>query len=90
MLDIISCEFFSTKYLIYPVPVNKIMFIEGEKLDQAELFVANSLGEFIDVEITPVGSKFSLNFENIKNGIYFLKVKSSINTKTERIIVCHK
>jgi hypothetical protein len=90
VLDIVACEFYSSKYLVYPIPVNSTLFIEGEKLDQSEFLLVNSIGENIDVEITSLGYKYSLNFETIKNGIYFLKIASSNNMKTERIMVCHK
>ena len=57
-----SIEFFPTKYLIYPVPVNKSMFLEGDNLMNSEILIINSLGEVIDVEQTIVGDKISFNF----------------------------
>lgn len=88
--DIISNEFSSSKYLIYPVPVNNIMFLEGDKLEQAEIYVVNNVGEKIEIEITPFGNKSSFNFENIKNGIYFVKIQTAKTKRTERIVVVHK
>jgi hypothetical protein len=89
-LEIITCEYTSTKYLVYPVPVNKLMFLEGEKLSTSEVYVVNSVGEKVEVEMSPLGDKLSFNFENIKSGIYFLKIQSENVKRTERITVVHK
>ena len=89
-LGTLSNELIVTKYLIYPVPVNKSMFLEGDNLMNSEIFVVNSVGEIIDVEQTIVGDKISFNFSDVKNGAYFLTIENDKTKKTERISVVHK
>lgn len=90
MLDIISNEFYSSKFLIYPIPVNKLMFLEGENLENSIVTIVNSLGETIEVEMSIIGDKYSFNFTSIKNGVYFLTIKNQNINRTERIVVAHK
>lgn len=89
-LEIISCEYYSSKFLMYPIPVNKLMFLEGDNLEQSSVSIFNSLGELIEVELSLVGDKYSFNFEQIKNGVYFLTIQNVNIKRTERIIVAHK
>jgi hypothetical protein len=89
-LNILSCEFYSSKFLMYPIPVNKQMFLEGENLDQSTINIVNSIGEPIEVEMNLLGDKLNFNFEDIKNGIYFVSIRNVKVNKTERIVVAHK
>lgn len=89
-MEIMSCEFYSIKYLLYPVPVNKIMFLEGEDLTSADITMINSVGEVVEVEKSLLGDKYSFNFENIKSGVYFLVIETEKTKKTERVVVVRK
>ncbi|MES2589083.1 MAG: T9SS type A sorting domain-containing protein [Bacteroidota bacterium] len=85
-----SNELVSTKYLLYPIPVNKSMFLEGNNLANSIVTVLNSVGEIIEVEQSFVGDKISFDFSEIKNGAYFVSIQNDNTKKTERIIVVHK
>ena len=89
-LGTLTNELIVTKYLIYPVPVNKSMFLEGDNLMNSEILVVNAVGEIIDVEQTVVGDKISFNFSEVQNGAYFLTIENNKTKKTERISVVHK
>lgn len=85
-----SVSFVSTNYLIYPIPVNKTMFLEGYDLEKSIVKVFNSVGEQIEIEKAAVGDKLSFNFSDVKNGAYFISIENDKTKKTERIIVVHK
>lgn len=89
-MEIISCEFYAVKYLLYPIPVNKTMFLEGQNLDRATITMVNSVGERVEIEKTLLGDKFNFNFENIKSGVYFLVIETENTKKTERVVVVRK
>ncbi|MES2589082.1 MAG: T9SS type A sorting domain-containing protein [Bacteroidota bacterium] len=83
-------ELVSTKYLLYPIPVNKSMFLEGNNLANSIVTILNSVGEIIEVEQSIMGDKISFNFSEVKNGAYFVSIQNDNTKKTERIIVVHK
>lgn len=89
-LDILTGEFTSKKYLLYPIPVNKMMFVEGDDLENSKITIVNSLGENLEVENTFMGDKLSYNFSEVKSGVYFLVIENDNVKKTERIVVVHK
>ncbi|TNE55115.1 MAG: T9SS type A sorting domain-containing protein [Bacteroidetes bacterium] len=89
-MEIMSNEFYSLNYLIYPIPVNKTMFLEGDDLASAQVSVVNSVGEQIEVDRTLVYDKYSFNFEHIKSGVYFVVIENNNVKKTERVVVVHK
>jgi hypothetical protein len=80
----------STKYLLYPVPVNKSMFVEGDNLQNSTISVINSIGENIFLEGQFFGDKLSYDFSEIPNGVYFLVIENQNTKNTERIVVAHK
>ncbi|MBI2258359.1 MAG: T9SS type A sorting domain-containing protein [Flavobacteriia bacterium] len=87
ILEIVSCSFYASKFLMYPIPVNKVMYMEGDKLDQAEIKIMNGLGDVIEIEKTLIGDKISFDFEPIKTGVYFVQIETPSLKKTERIVV---
>ncbi|MFN5418626.1 MAG: T9SS type A sorting domain-containing protein [Flavobacteriia bacterium] len=89
-LGLITGEFTSVKYLLYPVPVNKTLFVEGSDLDKASVTVVSSLGDQMEVESTLIGDKLSFNFSEVKSGVYFLVIETQNTKKTERVVVVHK
>jgi hypothetical protein len=89
-LGIVVSEYETNKYLIYPVPVNKLMFLEGMDLDKVEITIFSNMGEIINVENKLFSDKMSFNFEQVKSGVYFIQIDSEKNRKLERIVVVHK
>lgn len=90
ILETIVGEYATEKFLLYPVPVNKTLFVEGRHLDGASVSIVSSLGESVQVEPIYVGDKLSFNFGEIKSGVYFLTIENQFVKKTERIVVVHK
>lgn len=90
VLQIISGEFNTLKYLLYPVPVNKLLFVEGDHLESASMQIISSLGEVVPVEGTLIGDKMQYDCSELKSGVYFLTIESNQQKKTERIVVVHK
>lgn len=88
-LYILSSEFSSFNYLMYPVPVNKLMFVEGNKLKSSSITVYNSVGQIIEVNNTVISDRLCYNFDGIPNGIYFIKIKNENVQKTKRVVVSH-
>ncbi|MBI2258358.1 MAG: T9SS type A sorting domain-containing protein [Flavobacteriia bacterium] len=87
ILEIISCSFYSNKFLMYPIPVNKVMFIEGDNIEKTEFTLINSMGDVVEIEKTVVGDKLSFDFEPINTGVYFIKMENANFKKMERIVV---
>lgn len=84
-----SIEFLSAEYSIYPMPVNQTMFLTGEDVKNAIVSVYNSIGEKIDIEQSFNGNEISFNFNNVKNGTYFISIENKEIKKMEKIVVFH-
>ena len=91
-LKFVENEFYPVSYLIYPIPVNKLMFVEGKKLENVSMKIINSVGDVVEVEHFSLGDdKVSYNFSQIPSGVYFLVIDNDREyKKTERIVVVHK
>jgi hypothetical protein len=89
-LDVLVGNYTGVKYLLYPVPVNKSMFLEGAYLTESSVKVINSVGDMVDVSTTLFGDKLSFDFSEVKNGIYYLVIENQYVKKTERVSVVHK
>jgi hypothetical protein len=82
--------FESTKYLLYPIPVNKSMIIEGPNLSNSKIKIFSCFGEEIHVDSNSFGDKLSFDFSEVKNGAYIINIENERITFTDRIIVFHK
>lgn len=89
-LDVLVGNYTGVKYLLYPVPVNKSMFLEGAYLAESTVKVINNVGDAVDVGTTFFGDKLSFDFSGVKNGVYYLVIENQYITKTERVSVVHK
>ena len=89
-VDVLVGHFNGIKYLLYPVPVNKSMFLEGAYLSESTVQVINSVGDLVDVSMNLFGDKLSFDFSSVKNGIYYLVIENQYTKKTERVSVVHK
>lgn len=89
-LGSISNTYTTSSFLVYPIPVNKTMFLEGTDLSHSKVRILSSTGAEIYVEQTFIGDKIAFDFSDIKNGAYFVSIENDKTSKVERIIVCHK
>lgn len=87
---VFSNDFSSSKYLLYPIPVNSSMFLEGNDIVNSEITLVNNIGNIIPIDYTFFGEKASFDFSGIKNGMYYLVIQSASNKRTERVVVVHK
>lgn len=85
-----SIDFKAITYLLYPIPVNTQMILEGVNLASSKIEIVNSLGETIFVERDFIGDNLSFNFGNVKNGVYLISIETNNSKTTRRIIVAHK
>ncbi len=83
-------EYSNSKYLFYPIPVNKLLFVEGRSLGVSQINVYNSVGEKVNVNYNIENEKIDFDFSEIKNGAYFVSIQNEETKHTERIIVFHK
>jgi len=67
--------------IVYPIPADKTLFIQGAKIQNARLIDMN--GRFIQVNL--IGN--SINISNISSGNYILILESFDNTFTQDIII---
>jgi hypothetical protein len=89
-LNVLVGNYTAVKYLLYPVPVNKTMFLEGAYLEESNIKVINSVGDVVNVNSVLFGDKLSFDFSELKNGIYYLVIENAFTKKTERVSVVHK
>ncbi len=90
VLQTISGEFLGEDYLVYPIPANKKLCLEGKHLASSTLTLHNSIGELLDIPYTVNEHKAEFNIEALKNGVYFLTIEHQDNKTTERIIIRHQ
>ena len=76
---------------IFPTPTNgKLNINFGNLMHKANFSVMNMLGkQVLSDNMFEADDSYSLNLNNLQNGIYFLKIKSNQLTLTKRIIVKH-
>ncbi len=71
---------------IYPNPTNEFLNIELENLDKINIEIANALGQVVFEEMIEFKNA-KLNIENLKPGLYFLKIiKEDEIIATQKII----
>jgi hypothetical protein len=80
---------FKNNYTIYPNPFSQITTIETEKiLSNVEIILYNSLGQKVKELNNLFGNLFTINRDNLSNGLYFLKLKQGETTLiTDRLII---
>lgn len=88
-LSIIVGDYVSKKYLLYPVPVNNELIVEGDNLDGANIQLISGMGEQLSLESNYADAKLSFNFSNVESGVYFLKIENESVIQTKRIVVVH-
>ena len=70
--------------LLYPNPVNNILFIDSE-LNIKYAWIVNMQGQIMDVEIV----NSSINTVNLTNGFYYLKLETEKKIFAKKFIVLH-
>ncbi|MDG1397445.1 MAG: family 16 glycosylhydrolase [Polaribacter sp.] len=76
-------DVFSSKFTIYPNPSSGIINIKtDQKINKIEIY--STLGKRVFVKNN---SNSSVNLENLKAGIYFLKIFSEMKIATKKIII---
>jgi hypothetical protein len=81
------------KYLnVYPNPSSDIIHIETQKIQDfhiiEQMVLENSVGQIVD-EWKNIPTKFFINSQKYSNGLYYLKVKTNIQSETVPIIINH-
>ena len=74
--------FNSPKLKVFPNPTQKFIYLEGVE-NGNELFIYNSYGKLVDAFIY---KNSVLNLETLKNGIYYLNIKSELENNFIKII----
>ena len=75
----------NAKFNVYPNPFNEIVNIKFESSDLKTVNVLDITGKTVYNENIS-GSQLELDLSGLNNGVYFVKVISGTETKTERII----
>jgi len=82
---------FNGKLSIYPNPTNGMFTIEMNdvKKDVYSIKISNVLGQkvFTNSQLVNGIYKENINLSTLKNGVYFIEIKNTTSTITERIIV---
>ncbi|MFL5752900.1 MAG: T9SS type A sorting domain-containing protein [Bacteroidia bacterium] len=78
-----------TEIRIYPNPSsgNVTVDLNGIKNKQGEALVYNSYGQCIEKVQTGSSEKFNLQFDNYKNGIYYVEVRTSDMVLRKKVII---
>ena len=72
----------SPKLKVYPNPTQKFIYLEGVETGN-ELFIYNSFGEMVNKFIY---KNSALNIETLKNGVYWINIKSKLENNFIKII----
>ena len=82
-----------TEYLtVGPNPVTDKVYIEAKKIDEyhiiEKMILRDSNGKVVKhFEMAP--TKFNFDVRDVPDGIYFLKIKTNVQTETFRLVVQH-
>lgn len=81
------------KYLnVFPNPTSDIIHIETQKIQDYHIIehmvLVNSFGQVVD-EWKHIPTKFFISTKKYKNGLYYLKVKTNLQSETVPIIINH-
>jgi hypothetical protein len=71
---------------VFPNPSNGIFKIVSKHLDISELKIVNAVGQEVSASIELNEETGFIDLSNQPNGIYFLKISSSLQTKTVKLI----
>lgn len=89
-LSMMSNEYSSYKYLVYPVPANKQLYLEGKKLESSKVQIYEAKGLSVDIPKSFEDERYSFDLADVADGVYFLVIENNQVRNTERIVVVHK
>jgi len=73
---------------VYPNPANSILQVDISGYDMIEVSIADVLGAEVKKIIPEIKSRmFQIDISNLKEGIYFVSIKTLVGTSTSKIIV---
>lgn len=82
LTNVLSVKNIDKKYFsLYPNPISNILHIKTNHYDLNKVIIYNNLGQIIFSTNSNI-----INVENLKSGIYFIKVFTNKGNSTERII----
>ena len=73
---------YSKETMVYPNPAKNILHIEGTGLTQVEVF------NFMGQSVLSINQNFdAVDIDHLKNGIYFIRIKTTEGEKTVKLVV---
>lgn len=80
-------EIETNTFNIYPNPATTMLYFETEMRGEAEVSIIDVVGRNVmNVNVSEV-NKASVNIENLKEGIYFVKIQTADKCSIEKIVV---
>ncbi|PCJ67785.1 MAG: hypothetical protein COA58_01215 [Bacteroidetes bacterium] len=75
----------AASHTIYPNPANNILHINGAK-NIERIVILNAVGQSVHLEVLKSNS---IDFSNLENGIYFLRIHSEQGLSSHRVVIQH-
>jgi len=73
-----------TKIKIYPNPTNSLWYINTEQIVES-ILLYDTVGKLIQ-SFEPKTKQFEINSSSLKNGTYFIKIKSGLSLSIQKIV----
>ncbi|WP_196885297.1 LamG-like jellyroll fold domain-containing protein [Aureivirga sp. CE67] len=72
---------------VYPNPASDEFFITGEKVQEAEITIFDSLGRSIEIPMTVEDNKLTFNTRNTASGVYIINIKKGAGTEVKKMVI---
>ncbi|TAE82261.1 MAG: T9SS C-terminal target domain-containing protein [Bacteroidetes bacterium] len=87
---VVNQEKFASYFKIYPNPTNDFLYLEAEKTPASDaieqLQLCDAVGQQLE-EWADVPTKFFIDVRKYKAGMYYLKIKTNLQSKNYRFII---
>lgn len=80
-------EFVQPHYAVYPNPAKEKIQIQNAELKIKRLLLCNTLGQVLPLTVVLENPVVEIDMQNLKPGIYFLKIEEEHHTETQKIII---
>lgn len=79
------------RVIVYPNPASDVLHVVGNRLQDQQIMICNSLGQVVRVAQTVVSDDhITLDTQQLEDGVYYIRIVNDLQTELQKINVLHR